>query len=61
MQNNPKKVLMSISLERELIQSTLERNQGDISQTAKDLGLSKRGLRIKIDTLGITPTEKNED
>jgi DNA-binding NtrC family response regulator len=61
MQNDPKKALMPIPLERELIQSTLERNRGNISQTAKDLGLSKRGLRIKIDTLGINPTPKNED
>src|SRR5262249_7367803 len=40
-------------LERDLILSALEKNLWNISHTAKDLGMSRRGLRLKIKRLGI--------
>lgn len=60
-QSNPNEGLMPIYLERELIQSTLEQNGGDIIQTANDLGLSRRGLQLKIKSLDINVTEKNDN
>ena len=41
------------ALERHLIEDALIRNKNNLSQTATDLGLSRRGLRLKIETLGI--------
>jgi DNA-binding NtrC family response regulator/tetratricopeptide (TPR) repeat protein len=40
-------------LEREMIQSALQRAAGNISQTARTLGLTRRGLYLKMDRLGI--------
>jgi two-component system NtrC family response regulator len=40
-------------LEREMIESVLERTSGNISQTARALGLTRRGLYLKLDRLGI--------
>jgi hydrogenase-4 transcriptional activator len=40
-------------LEREMIQSVLERTAGNISQTARTLGLTRRGLYLKLDRLGL--------
>jgi hydrogenase-4 transcriptional activator len=48
-------------IEREMILSALDRNRGNFSQTAKDLGMSRRGLRLKIESLGIAVSEKSED
>ena len=41
-------------LERELIEAALQRSSGNISQTARTLGLTRRGLYLKMDRLGIT-------
>jgi DNA-binding NtrC family response regulator len=41
-------------LERELIESALQRTAGNISQTARTLGLTRRGLYLKMDRLGIS-------
>jgi len=41
-------------LEREMIEGALQRTSGNISQTARSLGLTRRGLYLKIDRLGIT-------
>ena len=41
-------------IERELIQSTLERASGNISETARLLGLTRRGLYLKMDRLGVS-------
>ncbi len=41
-------------LEREMIESALQRSAGNISQTARTLGLTRRGLYLKLDRLGIT-------
>jgi DNA-binding NtrC family response regulator/tetratricopeptide (TPR) repeat protein len=40
-------------LEREMIRSTLERTGGNISETARILGLTRRGLYLKMRRLGI--------
>jgi len=41
-------------LERELIEGALQRTAGNISQTARTLGLTRRGLYLKMDRLGIS-------
>ena len=41
------------SLERELISATLEDTRGNISETARVLGLTRRGLYLKMRRLGI--------
>ena len=40
-------------LERQLITSTLERTGGNITQTARVLGLTRRGLHLKMRRLGL--------
>jgi DNA-binding NtrC family response regulator/tetratricopeptide (TPR) repeat protein len=39
-------------VERELIQATLDRTSGNISETARTLGLTRRGLYLKLRRLG---------
>ena len=40
-------------LEREMIVGALQRSAGNISQTARALGLTRRGLYLKMDRLGV--------
>jgi hydrogenase-4 transcriptional activator len=40
-------------LERDMIDAVLERTSGNVSQTARALGLTRRGLYLKMDRLGI--------
>ena len=40
-------------LEREMIQGALQRSAGNISQTARSLGLTRRGLYLKMERLGV--------
>ena len=40
-------------LEREMIESALERSAGNISETARVLGLTRRGLYLKMERLGV--------
>jgi DNA-binding NtrC family response regulator/tetratricopeptide (TPR) repeat protein len=40
-------------LERELIEGVLERTAGNVSQSARALGLTRRGLYLKMERLGI--------
>jgi hydrogenase-4 transcriptional activator len=40
-------------LERDMIENALQRTAGNISQTARVLGLTRRGLYLKMDRLGI--------
>jgi len=40
-------------LEREMIETALERSSGNISETARLLGLTRRGLYLKMDRLGV--------
>ena len=40
-------------LERDMIDGALERTSGNVSQTARMLGLTRRGLYLKMDRLGI--------
>jgi DNA-binding NtrC family response regulator/tetratricopeptide (TPR) repeat protein len=42
-------------LEREMIETALKRSGNNISQTARTLGLTRRGLYLKMDRLGIAP------
>ena len=42
-------------LEREMIETALQRSAGNVSQTARTLGLTRRGLYLKMDRLGIQP------
>jgi len=40
-------------LEREMIQGALDRSGGNISETARTLGLTRRGLYLKMRRLGL--------
>jgi transcriptional regulator with PAS, ATPase and Fis domain len=40
-------------LEREMIEGVLQRTAGNVSQAARSLGLTRRGLYLKMDRLGI--------
>jgi len=40
-------------LEKDLIRSALERSAGNISETARQLGLTRRGLYLKLKRLGL--------
>jgi DNA-binding NtrC family response regulator/tetratricopeptide (TPR) repeat protein len=41
-------------LEREMIEGALERSAGNISETARTLGLTRRGLYLKMERLGVS-------
>jgi len=43
------------ALERRLIQQALERAAGNRSQAARLLGISRNGLAIKMERLGVGP------
>jgi len=45
--------IATAELERRLIQESLDRNRNNLSRTAIELGLSRRGLRLKLGQLGI--------
>jgi DNA-binding NtrC family response regulator len=47
------------ALERVLIEEALSRNRNNLSRTAIDLGLSRRGLRLKLGQLGIQRYEQS--
>ena len=42
-------------LEREMIDAALQRSGGNISATARALGLTRRGLYLKMQRLNIQP------
>jgi DNA-binding NtrC family response regulator len=42
------------ALERDLIEGALERSSGNISETARALGLTRRGLYLKMQRLGVS-------
>jgi DNA-binding NtrC family response regulator/tetratricopeptide (TPR) repeat protein len=47
-------------IERDLIRDTLARHRGNISESARSLGLTRRGLYLKLRRLGLeSPTEVN--
>jgi DNA-binding NtrC family response regulator len=48
-------------LERKLIHEALGRNKNNLSRTAIDLGLSRRGLRLKLAQLGISKEHRAEN
>ena len=41
-------------LEREMIRSALDESEGNISETARSLGLTRRGLYLKLQRLGLS-------
>jgi DNA-binding NtrC family response regulator len=45
-------------LERELIEEALERSSGNISETARSLGLTRRGLYLKMERLGVAGAKR---
>ncbi len=45
------------NLERQIIRVALEKNKNNLSKTALELGLSRRGLRLKLAQLGISKDE----
>ena len=45
-------------LERELIEQALERSAGNISETARSLGLTRRGLYLKMERLGVAGAKR---
>lgn len=45
-------------IERELILEAFNRSRGNFTQMARELGLSRRGLRMKIESLGLELPEK---
>jgi hydrogenase-4 transcriptional activator len=47
-------------VERDLIQAALDRAGGNISETARSLGLTRRGLYLKIRRLGLEGTTEAE-
>ena len=47
------------ALERQIIYQVLERNKNNISRTALELGLSRRGLRLKLNQLGLAKDDEN--
>jgi DNA-binding NtrC family response regulator len=42
------------TLERDLIEGALARSSGNISETARSLGLTRRGLYLKMQRLGVS-------
>ena len=48
-------------IEREMIEGALQRASGNISQTARALGLTRRGLYLKLERLGIGYKISNEN
>jgi hydrogenase-4 transcriptional activator len=47
------------ALERQIIQQALDNNKNNLSRTALELGLSRRGLRLKLIQLGLAKDDKN--
>jgi hydrogenase-4 transcriptional activator len=47
------------ALERQIIQEALERNKNNLSRTALEVGLSRRGLRLKLIQLGLAKDDKD--
>jgi DNA-binding NtrC family response regulator len=47
-------------VEREMIQATLDRTGGNISETARVLGLTRRGLYLKLRRLGLESASESE-
>jgi DNA-binding NtrC family response regulator len=47
-------------VERELIQAALDRAAGNISEAARTLGLTRRGLYLKLRRLGLDTRAESE-
>ena len=44
------------ALERKMIIETLRVHGGNVSRTARDLGITRRGLQLKLNRYGISAT-----
>jgi DNA-binding NtrC family response regulator len=44
------------ALERKMIVDTLRLHGGNVSRSARDLGITRRGLQLKLNRYGITAT-----
>ena len=53
-----KLTLVFAELEREMIERALERSAGNISETARVLGLTRRGLYLKMERLGVAGAKR---
>jgi DNA-binding NtrC family response regulator len=47
-------------VERDMIQAALDRSGGNISETARKLGLTRRGLYLKLRRLGLETRPESE-
>jgi DNA-binding NtrC family response regulator len=47
-------------VERDMIQAALDRSGGNISETARSLGLTRRGLYLKLRRLGLESRSESE-
>ena len=47
-------------VERDMIQAALDRSGGNISETARTLGLTRRGLYLKLRRLGLESRAESE-
>jgi len=47
-------------MERDLIQAALDRSGGNISESARTLGLTRRGLYLKLRRLGLESRSESE-
>ena len=47
-------------VERDMIQAALDRSSGNISETARSLGLTRRGLYLKLRRLGLETRAESE-
>jgi DNA-binding NtrC family response regulator len=46
--------------ERRLIETALQRTDGNVTQAARLLGISRDTLRYRLDRLGLRPTDPDE-
>jgi two-component system response regulator AtoC len=53
--------LQTQELERRLIEEELSRNSGNVTRTAESLGLSRKGLQLKMKELGLRRSDDSEE
>ncbi|NDD91737.1 sigma-54-dependent Fis family transcriptional regulator [bacterium] len=53
--------LKTQELERKLIEEELQRHSGNVTRTAESLGLSRKGLQLKMKELGLRKSDEPED
>jgi DNA-binding NtrC family response regulator/tetratricopeptide (TPR) repeat protein len=58
--SNPNLAVAVEQVERDMIQAALDRSGGNISETARSLGLTRRGLYLKLRRLGLDSRAESE-